>query len=107
MRPGEQIRGRGATMEYELVYAGEGAGGEPFALGLGHGYGYGYDANLSGSEEPLSGPHRGPIGAESVGSREPQSERIEPKARRTIHGHANGTSPAHRGNGGAHAVVVE
>jgi DNA primase catalytic core len=95
--------GRGATMEYELVYAGEGAGGEPFALGLGHGY----DANLSGSERDLSGPSRAQVGPESVGSREPRSERIEPKPRAVRELYVNGASPSHRGNGTTHAVVGE
>jgi|CZKU01.1.fsa_nt_gi DNA primase len=67
--------GRGSTMEYELVYAGEGAEGEPFALGLGRGC----DPNLSGSERDLSGPSRGPIGPESVGFRGPRSASNEPK----------------------------
>jgi DNA primase catalytic core len=95
--------GRGATMEYELVYAGEGAGGERFALGLGHAY----DANLSGSDAELSGPSRPQVGPEPVGSRGPRDERIEPKPSPVRERYVNGASPSHLGEPRALAVVAQ
>jgi hypothetical protein len=93
--------GRGATMEYELVYAG--AGGERFIVGLGQAY----DTNLSGSESHLSGSNRAQVGVESGGFRGPRSERIEPKTSPMREVYANGASPSHLGQASAAAVVGE
>jgi hypothetical protein len=95
--------GRGATMDYELVYAGEGAEGERFALGLGQAY----DANLSGPERDLSASSRPQVGPESVGSRGPRSGAIEPKPSPARERYVNGGSPSHLGEPRALAVVAQ
>jgi DNA primase catalytic core len=94
--------GRGGTMEYELVYAGEGAGGERFVVGLGHGY----DANLSGADRDLSVPSRGEVGPESAGSRAARSTPVEPKTSPVRELYVNGASPLHLGEPRALAVVA-
>ena len=95
--------GRGATMEYELVYASEGGGGERFIVGLGHAY----DTNLSGAEGHLSGSNRAHFGAESGGFRGPPSEQIELKTSSLRENYANGAFPSHLGHASRLAVVGE
>ena len=95
--------GRGATMEYELVYAGEGAGGERFTLGLGPGY----HPNLSGSERDLSGPSRAQVGPESVGSRGPRNALNEPKSGAVRERYVNGAAPSHLGEAIGHTAAGE
>jgi len=61
--------GRGQSFVYELVYSGEGKGGQSFLVGLIDTVKQAFDANKSGSSENWSGVGRPQVGAVSVGGR--------------------------------------
>ena len=86
--------GRGLTMEYELVYAGEGAEGSPFLVGLRREY----DGHLSGVEGHVPGASRAQVGPESGGSRGGRNVPVEPKPSPIVGVAVNGVSPARPGD---------
>ncbi len=59
----------GQGFEYELLYDGEGAGGERFLLGLSEAGGCAYDTQRSGTGLSRSAPGRPPVAGRSAGGR--------------------------------------
>jgi hypothetical protein len=89
--------GRGGRYAYELLYRGEGAGGERFVLGLldvERLRSLTYDANRSGSEPNRSGSGRPPVGGRSGGG---PARKTAPSTSeiRTSAGEAAGGSRSH------------